>query len=89
MNKENFIEDIKEILAKVINSNEYNGIISFDTNLVDGIGTNSIPLSSIDYVKFLTYIEEKYDIIYDFETVIRTIGDIHNYIYITKEKEGN
>lgn len=48
--------------------------------MVHGVGVNGIDLSSIDYVRLLVDVEEEYDVIYDFNTMIYTVGDIYDYI---------
>ena len=41
---------------------------------------NPIILSSIDFVEFMVYIEEKYNIIYDFDVTLDTVEQIIQYI---------
>lgn len=56
--------------------------LTFDTSLVSGVGMNTLNLSSIDYVDFLVCVETAYNIIYDFDIALYTIGDIYNYIVV-------
>ena len=82
-----FLENITQILRKVL----YNDIISIpitlDTELVNGVGSNNLDMSSIDYVDFLAIVEKEYDFVYDFDSQIYTVGDIYNYIISYKKKK--
>lgn len=80
LNTEKFIQKMKELLARAILVDELNMPINLETNLVNGVGENCLPLSSIDYVDFLVMVETEYDIVYDFDTTIYTIGDLYHYI---------
>lgn len=66
-NKYNIVE--KEI--------KYTTAISYNANQQT---ENSVILSSIEYVEFIVYIEEKYNIIYDFDVNIDTVEKIIQYV---------
>lgn len=80
LNTDEFLQKMKELLARAISVDELNMSIDLETNLVNGVGKNCLPLSSIDYVDFLVMVETEYDIVYDFDTTIYTIGDLYHYI---------
>jgi acyl carrier protein len=83
-----FLEKVSSILGQILQGgNELEVPITLETSLVNGVGINDIDLSSIDYVRLLVIIEEEYDIIYDFTTVVYTVGDIYDYINNYKKKE--
>ena len=75
-----FLENMSNILAKILCVDKLDVPVTLETRLVNGVGVNDIELASIDYVDFLLYVEKEYDIVYDFETQIHTIGDVYNYI---------
>lgn len=78
--EEEFLKKTKELLARAISVDELNIPIDLETDLVNGVGENSLPLSSIDYVDFLVMVETEYDIVYDFDTTIYTLGDLYRYV---------
>ncbi len=78
-----FLEKVSSILGQILQGgNELEVPITLETSLVNGVGINDI-----DYVRLLVIIEEEYDIIYDFTTVVYTVGDIYDYINNYKKKE--
>lgn len=87
LNQNEFLESMRKILVRILNVEKITIPINFETKLVDGVGEDGIDLSSIDYVSFLIDIENKYDIVYDFDIQIYTLGDIYNYIQEYKMKE--
>lgn len=84
-----FLETMGALLAKTLCIKNMNIPITLETKLVNGVGTNDIDLNSIDYVDFLVCIENEFDIIFDFEAKILTIGDIYQYINEYKAKVSN
>lgn len=82
VDKKTFLKEIETILKKVLEIDELNFPLTFDTSLVSGVGMNTLNLSSIDYVDFLVCVETAYNIIYDFDIALYTIGDIYNYIVV-------
>ncbi len=86
LEKDVFLEKMNTILSSIIGITDLS-TVTFETNLVSGVGVNDVDLSSIDYVKFLAEIEEEYNIVFDFETVMHNISDIYNYIQDYKMKE--
>ena len=84
LEKDVFLEKMNTILSSIIGITDLS-TVTFETNLVSGVGVNDVDLSSIDYVKFLAEIEEEYNIV--FETVMHNISDIYNYIQDYKMKE--
>lgn len=89
VNKDEFINDMSKMIANVLCMNSIDMNITFDTKLVNGIGDNDIELSSIDYVEFLVNIENKYNIEFDFNVKIYTIGDVYNYLISYLNREGD
>lgn len=88
---DNFDEDImlnniKDILFSILEIDDPLIPISKETVLISGSGDNYLSLSSIDYVDFLTCIEDEYDIIYDFNARLYTIGDVIAYIIAYKQR---
>ena len=83
-----FLENMNSILAKILCTDKLDVPVTLETRLVNGVGVNDIELASIDYVDFLVCVEEKYNIVYDFETQIHTIGDVYNYIENCYAAEG-
>lgn len=77
---ESFLDNMRSILMKVLCVKDLNIEITLETDLVNGVGTDCLGLSSIDYVDFLVLVETEYDIIYDFDTAVYTIGDVYNFI---------
>lgn len=60
--------------------------IDEDTKLGDIVGYNCITLSSLEYVELITEIENKFNIIVDFDIDLFVIKDIINYILHYSEK---
>ena len=82
---------IKEILCEVLQMdkqelNSYN--IDENTCLIYELGEQGLPLSSYDYVSFITELEREFNILYDFEKPIETIGDAIELIAKSKKWEG-
>jgi len=75
-----FLKEIELMLKTVLEVDELDFPLTFETNLVSGVGTNTLNLSSIDYVDFLVCVENAFDIIYDFDVTLYTIEDIYNYV---------
>ena len=82
-----FLQNMKSILIKVLCLKELNIDISLETDLVNGVGVDCLSLSSIDYVEFMAFVEEEYNITYDFYAKIHTLGDVYNYIQKYKARE--
>lgn len=75
--------EIKDILMKILEVRECDYdkyIINEETHLVNKTGENEISLSSIDYVRFVVEIEDKYKIFYDFKEELVTVGDVLKYV---------
>jgi len=87
INESTFLERITALLSKFVGRQRLPSSITFETILIEGVGENGVDLSSIDYVDFLTRVEDDFDIAFDFETMIYTIGDIYHYIHSYKERE--
>ncbi len=83
-----FLENIGTILAKVLCVAQEDICVTLETKLVNGVGEGDIDLASIDYVDFLMCIEEEYNIVYDFDTKIQTIGDVYEYIQNFRKLKG-
>lgn len=84
-----FLENMNSILANVLNVDKLSIPITLETKLINGVSTNGLDLSSIDYIDFIAIIETEYDIIYSFDTQIYTISDAYNFIKAYKEKESS
>ena len=73
IDKENVLLGIKEMLHQAYPTVE----ITMDTFLEYGTGTY-LDMSSLEIVQFIVDVEQKYDIIIDFEDRYYTIGDVVN-----------
>lgn len=92
MDTQEFMKKIKGILLSVLNAAGEDGEdfeLSMDTKLISGLGTESVELSSIDYVDFLVRVEAEYDVYFDFGTVIYSIQDLYDYIIRFEAEEEN
>lgn len=74
------LEEIKVILAKVLECDEAEIDIDTNTKLFAEDSENNLGLSSIDYVEFMVEIEERFNIVYDFDTKISSVGELLEYI---------
>lgn len=83
-----FIETIKVYLAASFGIKPEHLSVSMESNLIQGFNDEQYCLSSIDYVELLAYMEEKYDVIFDFDTEIYTVEDLYSYIISSKQNEG-
>lgn len=81
-----FLNSMSDILAEILYMETMDIPITLETKLVNGVGTDGMDLSSIDYVDFLARVEYEYNIVYDFNVTIHTIGDIYGYIKEYKAK---
>ena len=54
------------------------------TNLFYEKETESLQLSSIDFVKMILYIEKEFGIEYEFDTKVKTVNDLVDYVNIKK-----
>lgn len=88
-NVEKFLEIVTQLLLETLQIEKTNIPITLNTDLVSGIGMDSLALSSIDYVDFIIKIEEEFDITFDFNTVIYSVGDLYNYIKSYQEGNNN
>lgn len=83
-NEEIILNDIKEMLSQ-----EYSTVeITMDTYLEFGEGSY-LDMSSIEIVEFIVILEEKYDIIIDFEDRYYTIGDVVRGVVSYLKKKAN
>ena len=82
-NERVILDDIKEML-----SSEYPIVeITMETFLEFGEGSY-LDMSSIEIVEFIVALEEKYDIIIDFEDRYYTIGDVVRGVISYMEEKG-
>lgn len=88
-NVEKFLEIVTQLLLETLQIEKTNIPITLKTDLVSGIGMDSLSLSSIDYVDFIIKIEEEFDITFDFNTVIYSVGDLYNYIKAYQKGNNN
>lgn len=68
-------EDISSILKEKYGKNNVN----FDTGLTNG--ENSLDLDSLEIVRLIIQIEEKYNIIIDLDILFKTVDDIVSEVY--------
>lgn len=80
------LKKLEKILSRIMEEEELKSPISEETILISEDRTNGIILSSIDYVEFLVDVEKEFDIVYDFDVVFHTIGDLLEYIRKYKEE---
>lgn len=82
------LEKIQKILFKVLEKEDIGNDITEQTKLISSDVNDDIALSSIDYVEFLIDVEKEFNIVYDFDVVFETIGDLVEYIdnYIQNER---
>lgn len=82
------LEKIQKILFKVLEKEDIGNDITEQTKLMSSDVNDDIALSSIDYVEFLIDVEKEFNIVYDFDVVFETIGDLVEYIdnYIQNER---
>ena len=76
-------DEFSIIVTDIINQildDDIGFIVKRGSNLITGFGENSIALSSIDYVDLLVNLENRFDIYFDFDVKIETVGDIYEYI---------
>ena len=83
-NEEIILNDIKEMLSQEHSTVE----ITMDTYLEFGEGSY-LDMSSIEIVEFIVILEEKYDIIIDFEDRYYTIGDVVRGVVSYLKKKAN
>ena len=76
----NFLEIVNQLILETLQIESIGIPITLNTDLVSGVGRDTIDLSSIDYVDFIIKIEKEFDIIFDFNTKIYTVGDLYDYI---------
>jgi len=74
-----FLEKVNEILSSVLETNAL-PTVTITTDLVSGIGANSISLSSIEYVEFILMIEKEFGVVYSFEKELNTVRELYDYI---------
>lgn len=86
LDKSSFLRNIETLLLQTLEVVCLTSPLGFDTRLVSGVGVQSLGLSSIDYVDFLVSVEDYYDVIFDFDTMLYTIDDIYNYVYSYNQK---
>ena len=75
MNSQNILHELNELVKKQFPE------VDFDVNLqtkLTGEKENSLDLSSLDIVTLIVNIEERFDIIIDFDKVYVTMEDIVN-----------
>lgn len=75
-----FLITVESILKKIFEIDSLWIPLSLDTSLGYGVGTESLDLSSIDFVELIVQIEELFDITFEFDIEVSTIQDLYNYI---------
>lgn len=80
-----FLAKATELLNQILDD-DIGFVLTRGTNLISEIGDKSVDLSSIDYVDFLVAIENEYNIVYDFDAKIETVGDMYHYIMKYRDK---
>ncbi len=82
--KKIIFEDLKKYLSKTYDVKEEN--VSLDTKIFYNISSdneeniNNIYLSSLEYADLIVYMEEKYNVIYNFDEDINTIDELIQHI---------
>lgn len=74
------LERLEKILYRILEKEDFDSHISEETILISDGDANAMALSSIDYVEFLIDVEKEFSIVYDFDVVFKTIGDLLKYI---------
>ena len=80
LEKSVFLKNMESILKNTLGEDTLSVQIDMNTNLVNGIGTNCLNLSSIDYVYFIVDVENLYDMAFDFDAQVFTLNDVYEYI---------
>lgn len=72
------IKKLEEILIDVLDIDEKEFVDSLEeeTQLIGGVGSKDIGVSSIDYVEFIIEVEKEFKVVLDIEKMINTIGDL-------------
>lgn len=91
MNSEEVFHEIKNIIKEVSNR-ESLGItedfeITRDTVLIGHVGESQLKISSIDYIEIIVKIEEQFDIEFDFEVKLMTVGDWIDFVSFKSNKK--
>ena len=82
--KKIIFEDLKKYLSKTYDVKEEN--VNLDTKIFYNISSdneeniNNIYLSSLEYADLIVYMEEKYNVIYNFDEDINTIDELIQHI---------
>ena len=67
-----YLKDVTEIENELNNET----IVTIESGIITD---NVLRLSSLQYVEMIVYLEEKMDVIYDFDTKLNTIGEMADY----------
>lgn len=88
MTRTDILEELKEILSEIleVEKNEISDLVTEECTLVGGID-NDLGISSIDYIELLVSVEEKFNVVFDFELRLATIGDMIDVI-LKEKSEG-
>ena len=82
--KKIIFEDLKKYLSKTYDVKEEN--VNLETKIFYSISSdnedniNNIYLSSLEYADLIVYMEEKYNVIYNFDEDINTIDELIQHI---------
>ena len=77
MTREEILENIREIIEKQQNQSWE---IDEKTRLGTMVGVNCVTLSSLEYVELITEIENKFNVIIDFDVDLYVVSDVIDYI---------
>ena len=79
-----YIKKISKLISEVL-EDENNIEVNMETHLIGVVNENDLGLSSIDYVELIVKVEQEFDVIYDFDVQLNTVGDLINYNKSNKE----
>ena len=78
MTYENILSILYEIFAEVLNIDQKQ--ICAETKLSAEVGTNSLRMDSLEFVKVIIAIEDRFHIVVDFEVYFDTIAELAHFV---------
>lgn len=78
MTYDNILSMLFDIFATVLNIDR--GQICAETKLTGEVGHNSLRMDSLEFVKVVIAIEDRFHIVVDFEEYFDTIADFAHYV---------
>lgn len=80
MNEVEVVKKIEKILIEVLELEGEELKITKEMQFRSDIAEKGLGMSSIDYVEFMVKIESEFNIVYEFDKIIETVGDLVIYI---------